>query len=413
VIESDGVLRHLAFFEELGKMDETDASWRSVSAGLVTMRLVDNWMADGGTSSPLDSWSVSAVRETIAAVPETTPLRRMLGNIVDVVVSSSACDFHALCPRLMAYGQTLQYDAKWSLAADVYQTIIARCDAVSEADIVVNAFIQLGFCLRTLGDFDAATAAYSNASQLALATGDLIGVLRGRLGDAKIAIARGNMPYAESIVDDAIVRAEKHGLKELTARALDARAHIAGLRGQHDLAIRYSYDALRLSAAPRDRDRTLSNIATGFRYLGLIDVARDAYLVLATTAQEQYVRWMAELNLMELAAQEGVELHFDKYRRDLESADLTPLLQVTYLLHVGRGYHALGKSELGIPYLERAVQLASEQALNQLMFEAEAALGNAVRRQRHVNLTQDRSSIGTIQPVIDAIHQMKELAGIG
>ncbi|HEY4218946.1 MAG TPA: hypothetical protein VGM67_17515 [Gemmatimonadaceae bacterium] len=412
MIESDGGLRHLAFFEELGKMDETDASWRSVSAGLVTMRLVDNWIADGATLSRFDSWSVSAVREAIAGVPETTPLRRMLGNIVDMVVSSPVRDFHALCPRLMAYGQTLQYDAKWSLAADVYQTIVTQCNPVDEADIVVNSFIQLGFCLRTLGDFDAATAAYSQASQLALATGDLIGVLRGRLGDAKIAIARGNMPYAESIVEEAIVRAEEHGLKDLTARALDARAHIAGLRGQHDLAIRYSYDALRLSASPRDRDRTLSNIATGFRYLGLVDVARDAYLVLATTAQEQYVRWMAELNLMELAADEGIELHFDKYRRDLETADLTPLLQVTYLLHVGRGYHALGKSELGIPYLERAVQLASEQALNQLMFEAEAALSNAMRRQRHTNPTQDRSSIRTIQPVIDAIHEMKVLAGI-
>jgi tetratricopeptide (TPR) repeat protein len=394
-------------------MDETDASWRSVSAGLVTMRLVDNWLADGSTASRLDSWSVSAVREAIAAVPDTTPLRRMLGNIVDLVVSCPTGDFHALYPRLMAYGQVLQYDAKWSLAADVYQTIVAQSKPVDEPDIVVNSLIQLGFCLRTLGDFDSATAAYSQASQLALATGDLIGVLRGRLGDAKIAIARGNMPYAESIVEDAISRAEANGLQDLAARALDARAHIAGLRGQHDLAIRYSYDALRLSAAPRDRDRTLSNIATGFRYLGLVDVARDAYLVLATTAQEQYVRWMAELNLMELAADEGVELHFDKYRRDLESADLTPLLQVTYLLHVGRGYHALGKSELGIPYLERAVQLASEQALNQLMFEAEAALSNAMIRRRHTNPTQDRSSIRTIQPVIDAIHEMKELAGIG
>ena len=62
------------------------------------------------------------------------------------------------------------------------------------------------------------------------------------------------------------------------------------------------------------------------------------------TAQEQYIRWMAELNLMELAATQGIELQFDKYRRDLESADFTPLLRVTYLLHVGRGYHTLGQS---------------------------------------------------------------------
>ena len=72
-----------------------------------------------------------------------------------------------------------------------------------------------------------------------------------------------------------------------------------------------------MSNNQRDRDRTLANIATGFRYLGLMDVARDAYLVLASTAQEQYIRWMSELNLMELAALQGMELDFDKYRRDL------------------------------------------------------------------------------------------------
>ena len=44
-MESEGMLRHLVFFEELGKMDERDAGWRAVSAGLVTMRLVDQWIA--------------------------------------------------------------------------------------------------------------------------------------------------------------------------------------------------------------------------------------------------------------------------------------------------------------------------------------------------------------------------------
>ena len=78
-MDTDGGLRHLAFFEELGKMDESDASWRAVSAGLVTMRLVDRWIAVGSTCQ-LDSWSVSAVREAIAQVAETTPVRRIGWN---------------------------------------------------------------------------------------------------------------------------------------------------------------------------------------------------------------------------------------------------------------------------------------------------------------------------------------------
>jgi tetratricopeptide (TPR) repeat protein len=412
-MESEGTLRHLAFFEELGKMDESDARWRSVSAGLVVLRLVDNWIAAGATKSRVDSWGVSAVREAIARVPETAPIQRMLSAIVDLVVSSTSIDMHTLSPRLMAYGQALEYEAKWPLAADVYQTIVAHAHPVDDADLVVSAFIQLAFTLRTLGDFDAAAAAYAQASRVALAAGDMLGVLRGRLGDAKIAMARGNIPQAESILDETIQRAEASGLDDVQSRALNDRAYIAGTTKQYDRAIRYSYDALELTKNLRDRDRILNNIATGFRYLGLLDVARDAYLILATTGQEQYLRWLSEINLMELAAHQQIELQFDKYRRELESADFTPLLRVTYLLHVGRGYHALGNSEAGMPYLERAMALAETHKLNQLIFEVEDAIGEARRREvknRYTSLPAEIDS--SVQSVVHAIRELRELAGV-
>src|SRR5262249_10965102 len=100
-MESTSCFRHLAFFEELSKMDETDPHWRSVSAGLVVMRLVDEWIMTGCDAVRLDAWGVTAVREAIAAVPETTPLRGILTAIVDCIVSSPVVDIHALAPRLM------------------------------------------------------------------------------------------------------------------------------------------------------------------------------------------------------------------------------------------------------------------------------------------------------------------------
>jgi tetratricopeptide (TPR) repeat protein len=410
-MESDGMLRHLAYFEELAKLDESDPGWRSVSAGLVTMRLVDSWLA-GDQRGRIDTWAFKAVRTAIDEVPETTPIRRILGAILDSVSISRIDEAHALSPRLMAYGQALEYDAKWSLAADVYQTIIAHSSPVDDADLVVTAFIQLAFCQRTLGDLDAAAAAYEQASRVALAAGDLIGVLRGRLGDVKIAIARGNMPHAESLLEETVARAQESGLRDIESRALHERAYVAGLSGQYERAVRYSYDALELTTSQRERDRILSNIATGFRYLGLLDVARDAYLILAATAQEQYVRWMGELNLMELAAEQGVELQFDRYRQDLAAADFTPQLRITYLLHVGRGYNALGHAELGTPYLQQAIEMASKYHLNQMLFEAEAALGEALHRKVRVRCRPSNAIADEVQTVIDAIHEMKQTAGV-
>jgi tetratricopeptide (TPR) repeat protein len=410
-MESDGMLRHLAYFEELAKLDESDPGWRSVSAGLVTMRLVDSWLS-GHARFGADTWAISAVRGAIDEMPVTTPIQRILSAVVDLIGSAKAVEAHALCPRLMAYGQALEYDAKWSLAVDVYQTIIAHSSPVDDADLVVAAFLQLAFCHRTLGDLDDAAVAYEQASRVALAAGDLIGVLRGRLGDAKIAMARGNLPHAEVILEETIERAKSSGLDDVQARALTDRAFIAGSGKRYDQVIRFSYDALELSKSQRDRDRILTNIATGFRFLGLMDVARDAYLVLAATAQEQYIRWMSELNLMELAAAQGIELEFDKYRRDLEGADFTPQLRVTYLLHVGRGYTALGDAGIAIPYLERAIELASQHHLNQLMFEAEDALAGAKRRELRPEPQRAASVDPSVQTVIDAIHEMKATAGI-
>jgi tetratricopeptide (TPR) repeat protein len=410
-MESDGGLRHLAFFEELGKMDDSDASWRAVSAGLVTMRLVDRWIAVGSTSR-LDSWSVSAAREAIALVSDGTPIRRILTSVVDVMVACTATDMHALSPRLMAYGQALEYDAKWALAADVYSTIAGDTHPVEDSDLAIAASLQLGFCLRVSGQLDAAGVAYGQASQLASAVNDLTGMIRGRMGDAKIAAERGNMPSAEVILDEAIEQARTYGLDDVQSRALNDRAFVAGQRGQHDRVIRFSYDALSLSKSQRERDRILSNIATAFRYIGLLDVARDAHLLLASTAQEQLVRWNSAINLLDLAAQQGSELQFDRYRRELETVDLSPQLRATYLLYVGRGYGLLHQHVVGIPYLEQAVAFATEHRLNQLMFEAESALADARQARRTVARTEWIETTSEIDDVVHAIHSMKALAGI-
>ena len=85
---SEGNIRHLAFFEALAKADESQPSWHSISAGLVTMRLVDDWLAAPRGSVMSESWGVTAVREAIAEIEDNTPLRRILTSIVDAVVSA-------------------------------------------------------------------------------------------------------------------------------------------------------------------------------------------------------------------------------------------------------------------------------------------------------------------------------------
>ena len=221
-MESDGMLRHLAFFEELARLDESNASWRSVSAGLVTMRLVDHWLAGEYCGVAVDSWAISAVRGAIEEVSETTPARRILTAIVDTMTSSSGVEFHTLCPRLIAYGQALEYDAKWSLATDVYQTVSEHADPQADADLVVTALIRLAVCHKNTGDLDAAARSYNGRLLSHSPPDDLIGVLNARLGDATIAMARGNMPKAESILEETLEKAQSAGFDDVRVARADA-----------------------------------------------------------------------------------------------------------------------------------------------------------------------------------------------
>jgi tetratricopeptide (TPR) repeat protein len=384
VFESEHRLRHLPFFEEIASRNEGTPEWRASMAGVVVLRLVDAWIEDGPRVVAADDWGMRSVRNAIDELEANEKLRSILRSIVEVLETSTTVDMGVLAPRMMAYGQLLEYDAKWSLAADVYSSIIAHTHPVQEADVATQAHLRRGFCLRQMGDLPASLTAYQTAGEIASSANDMIGVLRARIGEAKGAISRGNMPHARDILDETIVRATEHGLQAVRSMALHDRSTVSFLTGEYDLAIRFAYDALSISESPRERDRILADIAASFFKLGVHSAARDAYLILAATAQEQYERWVATLNLMEVAAFDGEQLVFEQYRRSLDVRSLPPQLQAYYWLHAGQGYEQLGDMTEARIFLERALSFAEENELFQFVFEAGAALkglGSAERRR--------------------------------
>src|SRR5437763_16934318 len=99
-------VRHVAFFTELAALENSDISWRAVTAGLVVLRLVDAWVEEGASVVSAESWGVRAVRAAVNDVPERMPARALLGGIVDALTSARAGDLHAVAPRLMAYAKS-------------------------------------------------------------------------------------------------------------------------------------------------------------------------------------------------------------------------------------------------------------------------------------------------------------------
>ena len=408
-------IRHLAFFEALGTLDEGSKDWQATTAGMVVLRLVDAWYDEGAQIAAADAWGLAAVREAVQAMTPGDPARTILSGVVDAVATADRADFSVVATRLSAYGRALHFDAKWRLAADVYETLLMYAHPIDESDVFVNASMQLGYCLRMVGDFDQAAVAYADAGRIATSMGDVVGILRARIADARLSMSRGNLPRAEEILDDTIARATSESLHDVAGLALHERSSVAYERRDYTRAIRFAYDALSKLTGQSARDRVLADIAASFLELGVISAARDAFLVLAATAQEQYVRWVATLNLLEVSTFEGSEPRFETYRRELHCIQLPTILQVNYHLHVGNGYAAFGRAERARAALTAAAALAAEHRLNQLLFSAEDSLRRLDAGER---LLTERAATQVFAPdaVIDvatAIHAMRTTAGVG
>lgn len=364
-------VRHLPFFTELASLEEDDPSWRAVSAGLVLLRLVDAWIEDGSAVVAADGWGVRSVEACLEEVPTQMSARSILTSALDALTTARPGDMHAVAPRLLAYARLLDLDAKWELAADVYETVIVHTDPAHDSDDAITAHLRLSYCRRQLGEFDAAEHIAVQAGRVAQAADDLVGSLHARIAEAKVSIARGNYPRAETMLDETIRRAEVADLRQFRANALQERAAVAQLKGEYEYAIRLGYEALDTLADDRQRDRMLGDIAGAFYSLGVRSAARDAYTLLSVTAQEQYVRWISTINLMEIAADDGSLPLFERHRRHLERVTLPPAIRSQFLLHAGNGLAQLGDVAGARRQLGEAIAFAEGHGFNHVVFEAE------------------------------------------
>ena len=402
---------HLAFFEALADMEETSADWRAVSAGLVVLRLVDAWAAEGRAIVAEDAWGVRAVRAAIEDMDVGTPERALLASVVDAVTSAARVDVGLIAPRLTAYARALDYAGRLALAADVYRTTITYLDPRRDADLAVETSLRVGYCSRMLGDWERATADYARARTIAQSVSDAGGVVRASVGDAMVSVGRGNLPEAERVLANAIAQANATGATEARGLAFHARAAVAHYRGEHAEALRHAHLALRDLASPQARDRVLADIAALFAELGLRDAARDAHLLLAATAQEQSSRWTSAVNLLELAVLDRREPVFEQYRRELSAAPLPPALAGAFHLYVGRGHQTFGRTTEARSAFARAAAIADAHALNELSFRVERAV-RELEQTTVIRPAVPPTVSADVHQIAAAVREMRVLAGV-
>lgn len=392
-------------------MSESHPEWAATTAGLLVLRLVDAWLTEGSQAPQVSVAGLRAVRGAVEAIPGAHAARAILGSIVDTIECASMPDIRPLTPRLMAYARHLEFEGQWTRAIDVYQALLQELPPELAGETVIDGYIRLGRCFRVLRLFDQSAAAFASAKQAATRMANVSKVLHVEIGEAMLTADRGNLPRAESMLDHVIAATAAEGLDDIRSIALHNRAFIANARGQHEPAARFAYEALRHNHSLRERDRILGDLAESLMALGALDAARDAFLVLATTGDEQEVRWISKINLMQVGAQQMNEALVERYRREMLDEPLPPALRGQYHYSSALGYGAFGRLEPAERALAQAERVAEEHQLNQLLFQVETmrkSIQQGIRAQRRA----ESRATPAIQDIADAVAEMREMAGV-
>jgi len=376
----DITVQHAPFFECLAEIgDDSTPDWRRVSAGLVCLRLVDYLLASGDAQRIDDVRATRAAWGCLESLGGGDAVGSVLASLLTVLASDTGDRVVTARPRLMAYGRVLELEARWALAADVYETVVRLCRTPSdhgEAHDAAAAYMRLGECRRQEARWADAQDAFRAAAESAASVSDWSTQIKARCLGAAVLSESGNLAMADALLRRAAHDARFAGLPDEMALALHGRAHVAFQRKRYEAAVRFAFRALRGLRDPLARDRALSDVAAAFIELGVRRAARDASLILIATTQEPYVRGAALINLMDMATKDRTEPMFEHYRRQLAAEPLPPRLAGYYHYYAGLGAWLFGRIETARMEYGRAADIAARHGLAQLGFDLEAAIAN-------------------------------------
>jgi len=379
--------------EALAQGDPASTDWLAARAGLLVLRYVDAW--GSGEWLPVQLLAErSAVADAICEIPAGNQFRSLLAVLLERTSTEWAVgggdepphplvtSIRRAAAPLLAYAHALQFSSQWALAADVYFMVWEACAAygtqtprgMADAESATTAALRLGACYRTLGDAEKAAEAYAAAMIVARDRGDVRTTLQARLGEAKLIQERGNLPLADERIAEIIRDATTAQLQDVRAWAFHDRSAVAYHRQRYREAVEWGFEAWAIERSPLERERVLCDLASALFGAGYRGLARVAHQLAAATAQEPQIRWIATINLIEIATLDRDAAEFDQCRQALLGVTLPPDLAASFHYYVALGDNAFGRTVRAISQLERAIAVAEQHGLGEIVIKAEAAM---------------------------------------
>ena len=363
-------VRHMAFFRAASAETEGSMEYKTVLAGLLVLRLLDKWRSRVDGDRELKFHEFVAVKRAVEAIADS-PVRRILSELVNTISAFTDGSADTRVPKLIAYAQLLEHDARYDVSADVYLTAI---ELASDKELLPLCYQRAGVSLRHLGEIDRAAELYREGLAIAAENGDQFWFLRLRLSTALLEFHKGDLPEAERQLDGIIADADVLG-SPVAAEARHERGRVAYARDQDAIAAEYYYAALKAYVDPALKFRVMHDLAGALTDLGHLEYARTVLSALHNAAHADVeMGCHAALNLMRVAVLMGEQVKFDQLRRELADKRLTAHQRAHYHVFVGQGYFRFGEPVRARDEFAQALVIAQTHRLYKILIQADELL---------------------------------------
>lgn len=367
-------MRHRAFFERLAAVDpETPWEWEALSAGLVTLRLVDRRL-DRPVANPT-AVEISAVRSSVRRLPDTAT-RRALRAILDTMHKDQP-----VAEKLAAYGAVLEDEGEFYVATDVYYLAIEAARTEGTLAILPHCLDRIGFVARQRGFVDDALRAYEVGRVISAEIGDLSGALKIDVAAANAFIWKGELSLARDMLEQTIETARRRSLSEPLALALHDLATLSAREGNYDGAMVLYGEALAIQVDRPRLMRLLNDLGACAMSVGLYDTARQAFRFGFENGVAFDTKWAAAINLMELHGMRGEWEAFEHWVGIIEPTVLPPALSASFHLRAAEAEQRRGNHARAGALLLIAGEIADRHDLAELRDQARRTEGGRPMRK--------------------------------
>lgn len=360
---------------DLEGREEDGPEARRVAQRFVVARIVrmfldcDLVMAEGRVAELVDG----ARRELSSSHELEADERGRWGRVLEQLERR---DVDGLALSLVDLGTAAEDRGHHGAAEELYSCAHGLAAAVSAPEVAADAARFMGRLLRRRAEREGSRAWYEASRDLALAAGLDHIAARALSGLATLVREHGNLPHAREMLDDALALAQRSGRREsIVSIHRDLASHAQSV-GDVEGALRHGWCAVGASGTEKERMRCLASLAGALEQAGDLELATDAWAVVAEQSGEQYLQVFALDALAHISALRGDGSGFERFSRrcdDLGYDDLhSARAQILY--YRGLSYRALGLYDDAHTWLSRAVAFAEERGFNEILFRAESDL---------------------------------------